>query len=55
MFDVASSTAAVGQVAADIGTLITYAVGIVLTGWAALIGLGFAVRHFKKYVSGRKF
>jgi len=39
----------------DIGILIAAGVAAALGGWAALTGLGFALRHFKRYVSGKKF
>jgi len=39
----------------DIGILIGAGVAAALGGWAALTGLGFALRHFKRYVSGKKF
>jgi len=37
------------------GLMIVVAVGIVLGGLGSLIGLGFAVRKIKRYVTGRKF
>jgi len=39
----------------DVGTLIGIGVAAALAGLVALTGLGFGWRHFKKYVSGRKF
>jgi len=39
----------------DLGVLIGLGVAASVVGGAALMGLGFAWRHLKKYVSGRKF
>jgi len=55
MIDVASAQAAFSTFGTDVGTILLYAVGIVLTGAAALIGLGFAYRKVKSKVTGRKF
>jgi len=53
----ASTTAATdfANALSDIGVLIAAGVAGALGGWVALTGLGFALRHFRKYVSGRKF
>jgi len=52
-----TSTAATdySNLVSDIGVMIAAGVGATLTGMAALIGLGFAVRHFTRRVSGKKF
>jgi len=42
-------------IGSDLGLLIVATVGVVLTGWIALSGLGFAKRKFGKYISGKKF
>jgi len=55
MFTVASSTAALGTMFTDTGTIILYAVTAILAGTVALLGLGFGVRHAKKYLTGKKF
>jgi len=38
----------------DVSTLLTYTLGILLVILAALLGLGFGVRHVKKWITGRK-
>jgi len=43
------------NVISDLGTMIGSGVTATLGGMAALIGLGFAVRHFTRRVSGKKF
>lgn len=55
MYDVASSTAAWTTFTGDVSILIGLAVVAVLGALAALLGLGFAVRHARKYITGRKF
>jgi len=39
----------------DTGTILAATIGTVLVGLIALLGLGFAVRHLRKYITGRKF
>jgi len=55
MWDVASSTAALNTVYADIGTIFAVAIAAILLAWASLVGLGFGIRKAKKYVTGRHF
>jgi len=55
MFDATSTLAALGVATADTTTILTYAIGVVLAGLVALLGLGFGVRHVRKYITGRKF
>jgi hypothetical protein len=55
MFDVASTTAILGDAFTDITTVFAYAIPLIVGGMIALIGLGFGLRRFMKYVSGRKF
>lgn len=55
MWDVASSTAALGTLFTDTGTILAVVVAAILTGLVALLGLGFGVRHLRKYITGRKF
>jgi len=43
------------SLASDLGVLLIAAVAVVLGGWAALAGLGFAKRKFGKYITGKKF
>jgi len=39
----------------DTGTLLVASIAVILGGAVALLGLGFAWRHLKKYITGRKF
>lgn len=55
MWVAASTTAALGTVFTDTGTILTAVIGVILAGLIALLGLGFGVRHLRKYVTGRKF
>jgi len=38
----------------DVSTLLVYSLGILLGILAALLGLGYAIRHVKKWITGRK-
>jgi len=55
MWPVASSTAASTTAFADMGTLIAMVITAILAALIGLLGLGFGVRHLKKYITGRKF
>jgi len=55
MWSAASSTAAWATFATDNGTLIALAIVATLAALAGLLGLGFGVRHAKKYITGKKF
>jgi len=55
MFTIASSTALWNSFSSDTGTLLFLGVTTVLVALASLLGLGFAVRHAKKYITGKKF
>lgn len=53
-----STSTALSQIASsgvDIGLVVAATVGLVMTGWAALTGVGFLKRKISHYVSGRKF
>jgi len=54
MFPVASTTALLAQFFTDNGTIIYYTFGVLLVALAALLGLGFAIRHVKRWITGRK-
>jgi len=54
MYPVASTTSQMAQFFADGGSLIYYTFSILLPTLAALLGLGFAIRHVKKWVTGKK-
>lgn len=55
MWDISSTTDAIATVFSNTGTILTSTIGVVLVGLVALLGLGFAVRHLRKYITGRKF
>jgi len=54
MFPVASTTALLTSFFADNGTIIFQTFSVLLVALAALLGLGFAIRHVKKWITGRK-
>lgn len=55
MWVTASTTEVIAAAYAAAGTILTATVSTVVIGLVALLGLGFAVRHLKKYITGRKF
>lgn len=55
MYDIAAAVAAIGTMFTNTGTVLTAVIATVLVGLVALLGLGFGVRHLKKYITGRKF
>jgi len=55
MWVAASTTAVISSMFTDTGTILTATIATVVVGIVALLGLGFAVRHLKKYITGRKF
>lgn len=55
MWTVASTTAVITTMFSDTGTILAQVIVAVLTVAVALIGLGFAYRKVKKYVTGGKF
>lgn len=55
MYSIASSSADISTMFTNTGLIIAATIGTVLVGYVALLGLGFAVRHGKKYITGRKF
>jgi len=55
MWNAASTTAVIASMFSDTGTILTATIATVVVGIVALLGLGFAVRHLKKYITGRKF
>lgn len=54
MFPVASTTALLTQFYTDNGTIIYSTFSTLLVALAALLGLGFAIRHVKKWITGKK-
>lgn len=55
MYSTSSVLTTITSISTDLGTLIVATVAVVITGWVALSGLGFAKRRFGKYISGKKF
>lgn len=55
MWSVASTTDALSTAFTNTGTILLAVIGTVLVGLIALLGLGFGVRHLRKYITGRKF
>lgn len=55
MWNVASTTGVISSMFTDTGTILTAVIATLVAAIVALLGLGFAVRHLKKYVTGRKF
>jgi len=55
MWNTASTTEVITSMFAASGTILTATVGTVVIALVALLGLGFAIRHLRKYITGRKF
>jgi len=55
MWGVASTTSALSTAFTDTGTVLLASVATILVGLVALLGLGFGVRHLRKYITGKKF
>jgi len=55
MYATSSAIASLNSFFGDTGVLLTATIGVILAGLIALLGLGFGVRHVRKYITGRKF
>jgi len=55
MWSIASTTDALSTAFTNTGTVLTAVIGTVLVALVALLGLGFGIRHLRKYITGRKF
>jgi len=55
MWTAASTTATLATAYTDTGTILTSVIAAVVVGLIALLGLGFGVRHVRKYITGQKF
>jgi len=55
MWTAASTTGVISSMFTDTGTILTATIATTVVGIVALLGLGFAIRHLKKYITGRKF
>jgi len=55
MWVAASTTATLASAFTDTGTILTAVIGVIVAALIALLGLGFGIRHVRKYITGRKF
>lgn len=55
MYNIASSTATLATSFTDTGTIVALVLASVVVGLIALMGLGFGIRHLRKYITGKKF
>jgi len=55
MWGIASTTDALSTAFTNTGTILLAVIGTVLVAYVALLGLGFGVRHLRKWITGRKF
>jgi hypothetical protein len=54
MFPVASTTSLLTTFFTDNGTIMLQVLTVCLATLAALLGLGFGIRHVKKWITGKK-
>lgn len=54
MLTIASTTAMLTTFFTDTSTILVYVITTLLVILAGLLGLGFAIRHVKKWITGRK-
>jgi len=55
MWSTASTTALLGTAFSDTGVIVALVLATIVAAVIALMGLGFGIRHVRKYVTGRKF
>jgi len=55
MYTIASTTEVLTGAFTDTGTILAVVIGTIVTAVVALMGLGYGIRHLRKYVSGKKF
>jgi len=55
MWTTASTTGVLATAFTDTGTILVSVIAVVVAGLIALLGLGFGIRHLRKYITGRKF
>jgi len=55
MWPAASTTAILTTAYSDTGTILLLVLATIVTAVVALMGLGFGIRHLKRYVTGKKF
>jgi len=55
MYATSSFLATFNSASADTGYVVAIVVASVVAGTIALMGLGFGIRHLKRYITGKKF
>jgi len=55
MWTTASTTGILTTAFSDTGTILALVLATIVAAVIALMGLGFGIRHVRKYVTGRKF
>jgi len=55
MWDISDTTGVITSMFTDTGTILTATIATIVVAIVALLGLGFAIRHLRKYITGRKF
>lgn len=55
MYSISDTTTNIATMFTNTGTILLATIATILVGLVALLGLGFAVRHLRKYITGRKF
>lgn len=55
MYATSSAIATLNSAFSDTGILVALVISAVVGGVIALMGLGYGIRHVKKWITGRKF
>ena len=55
MWTISDATSTANTLLSDAGTFLTFYIPLIVEGALALVAVGFAWRHFKRYIGGRKF
>jgi len=55
MWSIASTTGTLSTAFTDTGTILLLVLATIVTAVVALMGLGYGIRHLRRYVTGRKF
>jgi len=55
MYATTSALVSLASLFSDVGIVLAAVISVILAGLVALLGLGFGVRHVRKYITGRKF
>jgi len=55
MWAIADTTGVISSMFTNTGTVLTATIATIVVAIVALLGLGFAIRHLRKYITGRKF